>query len=124
MDNAALVHPQIPGFLHRFELRRQRGLRNLWRRRASILIWLLEHTLVFLIITRVSWACETADDIETSLMVLGTVASSFFRQSRRWRSNSTGQEVAYKLLKGCIWPAIYIFTLQFGLAMYLDDESL
>jgi hypothetical protein len=124
MNNAALVHPQIPDFRRRLQIHRQQGLRNLWRRRASILIWLLEHTLVFLIITRISWACESDAEIETTLMVLGTVASSFFRQSRRWRSNSTGQEVAYKLLKGCVWPAIYIFTLQFGLAMYLDDESL
>ena len=96
----------------------------MWRRKASILIWLLEHTLVFLIITRVSWACDFDSEIDTTLMVSGVAACSYFRQPRGWCSNSTGWEVAYKLVKGCGWPALHILTLRFGLAIYLDNEPL
>lgn len=124
MDNAALVHPQIPGLRRGPGFHRQQGLRNLWGRRGSILLRLLEYTLVFLVITRVSWACEFDDETETTLMALGTLACSYFGQPRGWRANSTGREVGYKLLIGCVWPAIYILTLNFGLAMYLDNEPL
>ena len=124
MDNAALVHPQIPGLRRGAMFYRQQGLRNLWRRRGSILLHLIEYTLVFLVITRVSWACESSDEVETILMALGTLACSYFGQPRGWRSNSTGREAGYKLLKGCVWQAIYILTLHFGLAMYLDNEPL
>lgn len=124
MDNAALVHPQIPGLRRGPGFHRQQRLRHLWARRDSILLRLLEYTLVFLVITRVSWACESYDEVETILMVLGTLTCSYFGQPRGWRSNRTDREAGYKLLKGCVWPAVYILTLHFGLAMYLDNEPL
>lgn len=124
MNNAALVHPQIPNLRRGLDFYRQQRLRGLWRRRGSILLWLLEHTLLFLIVTRASWACGSDDEIQTTFMAFGTLACSHFRQPRGWCSNSTRWEVGYKFLKGCFWPAIYILTLKYTLAMYLDDEPL
>ena len=120
-NNAPDIHQQERDFIRRLGVRTQQAFRTMWSRRASVLIRLFEYTLIFLVVKRVSWACDSDEDIDTTLMVLGIVASSYSRQPRGWRVN--GRVAACNLLKGCVWPSIYMLTLWIGLTIYLDDEA-
>jgi hypothetical protein len=67
------------GFPLPFALLRHQYVRNLWAQRTTILIWLLEHAIIFLAAKGMYWACGPDGDIDDWSMLLGSITRAYLK---------------------------------------------
>jgi hypothetical protein len=117
MNDPIVVQLQPPGHLFLFKLRVQLYLRVLWRRRISILIWLFEHTLLFLAATAFSWACGFDDNI-AMMVPYWAMQARFCIRVALGRYNR--QDLARSLTENCFWTALYLAVLHLAVSVYFE----
>jgi hypothetical protein len=87
----------------------------LWRRRQTISIWLLEHTIIFLAATRIEWALAS-----DGLMIFGLLARTYFRLPKGpYPPGVLGYTFGIDLFRS----SVYMLALWFAWIVFFDNGS-
>lgn len=111
MDNTPLMQQQPRGFT----FPGHQHVHYLWRRRRTISIWLLEHTIIFLAATRIEWALGS-----DGLMVFGPLARTYSRLPKGpYPPGVLGYTFGFDLCRS----SVYMIALWFAWTICFDNES-